>query len=517
LTFLFLTNLTQIRYNGTVPRISIYLQLRLVLLIMSVVCLLVALFPDSPWLPFQKELQTSRTPQAATQAVRWLFAGGALIFAGITITWRWIRHQIVAGIEWIARWPNTRFWLMVWGLGFGLRLPIELLFPQLEPMSDALWYHNTAIAIAEGKGLQEYGTPTAYRPPGYSTLLAITYRLFGPDPHWAWFWGILSIIIIVLTTYLLAKRLYGTTIARIATLVIAIYPALILYTGQPMSDLVFVAGLMLVWCVILLHPSFRWFQTIGIGIALGLLTLTRSVAIGSFLIVPILWFLQRANRRHILIHSILLTLVFVACLILWLWRNYVLFGTLTLGTNMGLNLYIGSHSDASGTFDVAIVPAQLTDPTLRLNEAQVDQIFLQEAITFATTHPTEALLILPRKVIQLYLLEVTAAESLLQNHPLWLKYGMYGVTQIFYLPILILFVLRALNLFDARLRPQGIQWTGWLIAIYFTLLTLVFFGVDRYRLPFFPWMIIEASVMLLQIKNDSPPESRPRFTLVQPG
>jgi hypothetical protein len=200
----------------------------------------------------------------------------------------------------------------------------------------------------------------------------------------------------------------------------------------------------------------------------------------------------------------------------WLWRNYVLFGTPTLGTNMGLNLYIGSHPDASGTFDVAIVPAQLTNPNLRLNEAQVDQIFLQEAIAFATTHPLEALLILPRKVIQLYLLEVTAAESLLQNHPLWLKYGMYGIAQIFYLPILILFGLRLLNLFEARLRLQGIQWLGWLVILYFTLLTLIFFGIDRYRLPFFPWMIIEASVILLQIKNDSPSESR-TLTLVQPG
>lgn len=490
------------------PRFSISHQLRLVLLVMSIICLLVAFFPDSPWLPFQKELQTSRTPQAATQAVRWLFGSGAVFFTSIMIAWRRVQNRIIAGIEWLTNWPAKKYWLIVWGLAFGLRLPIEYLFPQLEPMSDARWYHNTAIAIAEGKGLQEYGTPTAYRPPGYSTLLAIPYRWFGPDPRWAWLWGILSLIILVLTTHWLAQRLYGTSIARIATLIIATYPALILYTGQQMSDLVFVAGLMLIWYVLLRYPSLRWFQSISIGIALGLLTLTRSVAIGVFLIVPILWLIQQFNRRQILVHSILLTLAFTACLMPWLWRNYVLWGTPTLGTNMGLNLYIGSHPDASGSFDVAIVPAQLTNPNLRLNEAQVDQIFLQEAIAFATTHPIEVLLILPRKVIQLYLLEVTAAESLLQNHPLWLKYGMYGITQMFYLPILILFVLRILNLFEPRLLPQGIQWLGWLVIIYFTLLTLIFFGMDRYRLPFFPWMIIESSVMGLKLKNDSLVESR---------
>ena len=178
-----------------------------------------------------------------------------------------------------------------------------------------LWYHSTAIAIAAGQGLQLNGVPTAYRPPGYSALLGLTYRLFGPYPEWAWFWGVASTGIILLTTYRLADRLYGETIARIATLIIALYPALILYTGQPMSDLVFTAGLMLVWYVVTLHPPYRWLETIGIGVLLGLLTLTRSVSIGLPLVVPLLWFIKQANLRKLLFHFSLLTCAFAACLI----------------------------------------------------------------------------------------------------------------------------------------------------------------------------------------------------------
>ena len=197
---------------------------------------------------------------------------------------------------------------------------------------------------------------TARRPHIARRAIRLCWRLpidyLVRTPEWAWFWGIASTGIILLTTYRLADRLYGKTIARIATLIIAFYPALILYTGQPMSDLVFTAGLMLVWYVVTLHPPYRWLETIGIGVALGLLTLTRSVSIGLFLVVPLLWFIKQANVRKLLLHFILLTCVFAACLIPWMLRNYTIFGTPTLTTNMGLHLYIGNHTDASGTCDL---------------------------------------------------------------------------------------------------------------------------------------------------------------------
>jgi len=76
------------------------------------------------------------------------------------------------------------------------------------------------------------------------------------------------------------------------------------------------------------------------------------------------------------------------------------------------------------------------------------------------------------------------------------KYSAYGITQLFYVPILILFALRILNMTDLTTRPRGIQWTGLIIVGYFTLMAMLFFGLDRYRLPFMPWMIIESSIVV---------------------
>jgi uncharacterized membrane protein len=491
----------------TVPSIitrgSISTQLRTVLAIVTTICILGALYPDSDLIPFRNYLQTSRTVQAATQATRWLFLSGACIFAFAFAAWHRIRRGIVAGTQPITRWSNKIFWGLACGSAFALRLPLLLLPPLFALRTDALWYHNTAIAMAAGKGLQLDGVPTAYRPPGYSTLLALTYRLFGPSPEWAWLWGIASTGIILLTTYRVADRLYGKTIARIATLIIAFYPALILYTAQPMSDLVFTAGLMLVWYVVTLHPPYRWLETIGVGIALGLLTLTRSVAIGLFLVVPLLWFIKQANVRKLLFHSILLTCAFAACLIPWMFRNYAIFDTLTLGTNTGVVLYIGNHTDASGGYEPvdSVMPAPLMHANFSLNEAQLDRIFLEAAIQFMVAHPIDALSILPKKIIHLFLLEVTAAQSLFQDQPFWFKYTSYGLTQIFYLSILICFTLRIFNLLDHSTRPHGIQWVGLIIILYFTLMAILFFGLDRFRLPFLPWMIIESSIVIAWLAN----------------
>ena len=321
-----------------IGRSSIPTQLRVAMAITAAVCVLGALFPDSDLIPFRKVLETSRTVQAATQATRSLFLIGAFVCAGVFAAQYWIRQGIAAGVQSITHWSSKTFWWLVCGLAVGLRLTALLFLPHSALENDGLWYHKAAIAIVAGQGLQPNGVPTAYRPPGYSTLLALTYRLFGPYPEWAFFWGLASTGVILLTTYRLADRLYGKTIARIATLIIAFYPALILYTEQPTSDLVFTAGLMLVCYVVTLHPPYRWLETMGIGVVLGLLTLTRSVSIGLFLVVPLLWFIQQANFRKLLLHSILLTCVFAACLLPWLLRNYTIFGILALTTNMGLNL-----------------------------------------------------------------------------------------------------------------------------------------------------------------------------------
>jgi hypothetical protein len=488
---------------------SISAQIQAVLALTALICLLGVLFPDSELIPFRKTLEASRTVGAATRAIRWLFLAGCLVCAVIIIARKNIGRGIATTVQIINRWSSLTFWAWVYGLALGLRLALFVWLPIPTLRSDGLWYHATGIAIAEGHGLQFLGEPTAYRPPGYPSILALTYWLFGADPSWAWLWGGLSTIILLFATHNLANRLYGESVARIATLIISSYPALILYTGLPLSDLVFTAGLMLICSITLSRPC-GWPLTLGIGLALGLLTLTRSVSIGFFLIFPVLWSLNRSNKRKLLLHFVLLAFVFTACLAPWIYRNYTIFGRPTLTTNFGLMLYSGNHVGATGDYDVALRPKLLREPTSKLNEAQIDQIYLEAALQFIIERPLEAISILPKKIIHLFLLEVSAAQTRFQDKPSWFKYAAYGVTQLFYLPILIMFILRILNLGNATTRPHRLQWIGFMIIGYFVLIAMLFSGHDRYRLPFLPWMVIEGSILVPRLADFVGSPKKPR-------
>ncbi len=363
---------------------------------------------------------------------------------------------------------------------------------------DARWYHAVAVSLAAGHGFSFIGDLTAYRPPGYPFLLSLTYRLLGSNFYWAWIWGGVSTAIVILTTYYIAQRQYGAVVARLATIAIAVYPALVLQTGQAMSDLAFLAGLLLLVSFILSSFPPRLLHVAIIGIALGLLTLTRGVAIALVGIVPVIWLIQRMEIKRLVTASVVLGLIFVISLTPWMLRNYSVFGRFTLGTNTGINAYIGNNPRATGGYDL---DAPRLARERHLNESELDQVLLREVVAFVSTHPVDAFLLLPGKFANLYLLETSAATSFFQGQRTYSslkKYTLYGVTQFCYLALLILFCFRVLDLFTATNRPQGIQWVGWILVSYFTFLALIFFGTDRFRLPILPWMLIESSVFLFR-------------------
>jgi hypothetical protein len=41
-------------------------------------------------------------------------------------------------------------------------------------------------------------------------------------------------------------------------------------------------------------------------------------------------------------------------------------------------------------------------------------------------------------------------------------------------------------------KPAGVQWTGFWIGATVVIVSLATFGQDRYRMPFLPWMMVEA-------------------------
>lgn len=254
-------------------------RLRAGFLFVAVGCAVAAVFPDIALLPLRSTISQMRSPDTAVPLARGLFGAAATVFGLAAAAWHWLGAAARGAVTGIAALPTWRFWLLACVVAVLPRLLVAIGI-DYQPTSDAAWYHEAAAALAAGQGLAINGELTAYRAPGYPLLLALTYRLFGPDVALAWVWGTLSLAIIVGATYIIAARLYGTTVARLATLLTAAYPALVLMTGQALSDLPFVAGVMSLVAFAVLGALYRAFGAILIGVALGLLTLTRGAAIG---------------------------------------------------------------------------------------------------------------------------------------------------------------------------------------------------------------------------------------------
>ncbi len=151
-----------------------------------------------------------------------------------------------------------------------------------------------------------------------------------------------------------------------------------------------------------------------------------------------------ARISLVVLHVVVLTCATALPLAWWGARNHALFGVFTLATNTGRNLFLGNHAGASGGYPVqGEAPFGLVS-VRGLNEAA--QWLLHE-----------------------------------RSYPAWFKYRIYATSQLSYLLLLVLVSLRLLSFAHRRERPQGLQWTGWIVGA-----TL-------------PWMIIEASVILVRL------------------
>lgn len=464
--------------------------------VLAVGALAASLMPEIALSPLGPYLNVSRTPAKSAQAAVFLLRSAALLLTVLALTWPLIARRVGRVLTWIAELPAGSFWVLILGSVVITRGLVAATFTTY-PISDAGWYHEAAQSLSRGEGLRVGGQLTAYRFPGYPFLLSLTYRVFHPSIEMAWIWGLASTALLIGLTHFLAASLHDRATARLAALGLALYPAAILRTGVAMSDLPFVAGLVLLAAVVLRKDSHRLGWVLLTGALLVGLTLIRGPALGLVLVVPAIWLLDRRSGKGVLVGVLALLAVVAAGLAPWAVRNHTVFGRAVLSTNVGLNFFIGNYKGASGGYLASERP--VPEVPRFLNAADQDLVLLRLTITHLAENPLQLIKLLPEKLFHFYALETNAVTLVFQGNdqvPLGVKYALYGVSQASYLLVLVLFLWRAAGLLLRDNRPRGRQWAGWLLIGYFTLVTLVFFGHDRYRLAILPFMLIEASLVL---------------------
>jgi 4-amino-4-deoxy-L-arabinose transferase-like glycosyltransferase len=246
------------------------------------------------------------------------------------------------------------------------------------------------------------GIEAAFRAPMYPIFLTVIYFFFGLA-HRFFFARLAQAAVNAMLApmaYVLARRVDpgNERTARIAALIVALYPILALYPLALATENVFfvlalgtvllilrgaqgnrtgdgqAASELRVWE----RPGVRWFILAGAVLGLGILT--RSV-LAFFLPFAMFWIWKYAKSLR---GAVLFATAATAVVFPWALRNSILAGRPAfVEISLGYNLYMGYHPQSSGTFQFGIS----TDLLSIFSDTDRDTIGTRKALAFMRDDP----------------------------------------------------------------------------------------------------------------------------------
>lgn len=301
------------------------------------------------------------------------------------------------------------------------RLYVALVWAR-EPVWDGHYYHFGATRIAEGLGYSEdviiagvpVWKPWCHYPVGYSAFLGGLYRVFGSD---LWVAPVANAVVGALTVALvhrLARRWLSSGRARLAAVLTALHPGLILYTAVVMTEGLSALSLVLIAWLAVAVPKPVW-AGLASGVALGLGALVRPP---TLLAGPLLLFLfrdrLRASRRRVLTVTAVAALASVGAIVPWTIRNCtVMDGCALISTNGGWNLAIGALTE-TGRFRT--LTAEDGCPVVT-GQVQQDRCWGELGRSIIARDPSAWLALVPKKLAHTYNHESFAVGYLSEAHP----------------------------------------------------------------------------------------------------
>jgi len=364
-------------------------------------------------------------------------------------------------------------------------------------------YDELALNLLKGKGLQKwdykglFSDPDrnlivrSFRPPLLPIVLAGVYGVAG---HRYWVARALIALLGAATCVVLmriARRLFGQPAAVVAGLLAAIYPKLIYYAGEPVTETPYTFLLTCTVAVLLAAQDSEaglWRWPLG-GALIGLATLCRS-ALLAFMPFACLWtFVVRPRKLRAAWEAAFLAAGFVLVMAPWWGRNAAIHGRFVPATTEGgYTLWVTNNALADGG-------GHCFWPDDRrafdgLSEAEIDLKFARMGWDYIRGHPGRFIELAGAKFVRFWRLWPHAEEPAVGT----LKAAVAGVT---FIPILILALWGAIAARHLWRRLLLI----YLLFAYYTLLHMVLMAITRYRLPLEPFLIVLAAHGLVELWN----------------
>jgi hypothetical protein len=387
---------------------------------------------------------------------------------------------------------NLPFWPVIL-TGMLVRL-LWVFFVPVVPVSDSAAYVTFAMNIWQhgvyGWTPQE---PTAYWPIGTSALTAATFFLLGETFAGVVVLNLVTGFAILVLTWALGDRYFGTQAAFWAVLLVTCWPNLIFFTSILSSELYFIAltmGGLYFWSR---ENGKIWLNLVLAGLVWGLACYIRPV----ILLFPVAMAIAAVSQgpRATAVAAVraavcvgLITLIVSP----WTARNEAVIGKPYLvSSNFGPNFWMGNNPASKGSY------MPLPEEVRGMSEVEREEYLSQEAKDFIRENPGRFATLVGKRLLDLHSRETI---GVVWNEEVLLGY--VGNAGLFMLKLIasgywVMLVLGALAGVALRVGSAGPGalfhpvFGGW---AYFTAIHAITVSGDRYHMPSAPFVALLAGV-----------------------
>lgn len=276
----------------------------------------------------------------------------------IVLLWRqrWLITALGRLADRLAPISLGRWLIGVGLLGIALRL-VVFLAADVEQTRDKLAYWTIAQLVAAGEPIvidTYLGMAKALYPPGLGFWLTPVVAVFGPEPLALFGFNIVLFALAIILTAKLCTALHLPAAARIAPLIIALWPNHIV--ASPMATKELVVGLAVPTLLLLVLAAARrgyllqW-RSVLAGVLVGATALTQpAMALLGASVVYWDW-LRGWSLRGTIARATVVALVSFAVIAPWAVRNYQVFGSFVPFTTAGgVSFFLANNDRATGQF-----------------------------------------------------------------------------------------------------------------------------------------------------------------------
>lgn len=257
----------------------------------------------------------------------------------------------------------------------------------INPVSDSYAYNSFAKNIVEHSvfGLRP-DQPGAFWAVGTPAIYAGAYLVFGINNFAVVVVNMISSILAIWFTYATGRLYFNETTARMAALLLALWPVTIQFTSVIASEIHFMAMMMAAlyfWEKARFAARGFWSNIILCGLCFTAATFIRPVAqlMPVVLLILAIVSMSRPFWPQVLKTGLVIALIFAA-IAPWSARNERIFGTpVSISTNFGPNFWMGNHPGTDGGY------APLPDWTNEMGEVERAEALKKVAFDYVRDEP----------------------------------------------------------------------------------------------------------------------------------